>query len=224
MSLRQALIFVILAVVGFGAVAQIRALEGERSYTTLRQQDLIALIVGTGAARERLESDLARATDENAERRRELDEREHETVLRLRRAERLGVPAGTREVSGPGLRVEISSEAAPTAEVVHDIFNELRVAGATSIEVNDRVRVGALPAVETRGAALVVGGARLSAPYVVEAVGDPASLRGALTFPGGPGDALEEAGGELILVEGRVVITSTIDPTLSVATPEQVGR
>lgn len=224
MLLRRALIFLILGVVGFAAVAQIRALEGERAYTTLRQQDLIALILGTEAGRERLASDLARATEENAELSRELEEREHRTVVRLRRAEGLGVPAGTREVRGPGLRVQISIESTPTPEVVHDIFNELRVAGAASLEVNDSVRVGALPAVETRDGVLFVDGERLAAPYVIEAVGDPASLRGALTFPGGPADALEETGGELALREDQVVITSTLDPRLSVATPERSGR
>lgn len=224
MLLRQGLLFLILGVVGFAAVAQIQTQEDDESHTALREQELIALILGTEAGRGRLAADLARTTAENADLRRQLEEREQQTVLRFRRAERLAVPAGTREIRGPGLRVEIPTSVAPLAEVVHDIFNELRVAGATSLEVNDSVRVGSLPAVETRHGVLFVDGARLSPPYVIEAVGDPASLRGALTFPGGPADVLHDAGVELALVERQVVISSTVTPSLSAATPERSGR
>jgi uncharacterized protein YlxW (UPF0749 family) len=73
-----------------------------------------------------------------------------------------------------------------------DGIEELRDAGAEAMEINDAVRVVAQTSFEAADDGRInVDGALLSAPFVIDAIGDPDSLATALRFPGGFADALK---------------------------------
>lgn len=109
----------------------------------------------------------------------------------------LGVTAGTVAVSGPGMVITLDNarHAIPGAGgVILDsdlqaLVNGLWVAGAEAIAI-DGHRLTALTSIRLAGRAITVDYRSLTPPYVVEAIGDPATL---------PSRLLETQGGQLWL-------------------------
>lgn len=89
---------------------------------------------------------------------------------------------GRVELLGSGVEVEIAAAVAP--EDLHDLFNDLRAAGAEALALNEH-RVLAAGAVAGEPDALRFNGALLTRPYNVRAIGPVAALERALTRPGG---------------------------------------
>ena len=63
-----------------------------------------------------------------------------------------------------------------------NILNELKNAGAEAISVNDQ-RIVSTSAVICIGNVVSINGERVGAPYIINAIGNPESLYGALTRP-----------------------------------------
>ena len=194
----QAVAGVLLAVLGFAAVVQVRANGRDDNYVGARQSDLIALINTLSVATDRAQADIAdlqrtrNSLQDNAAAR--------ATALGLarRQADTLGILAGTLPAEGPGIRVTITS---PTGSIGTDqLLNgieELRSAGAEAIEINGKVRVVAGTGIaDGQGNGLLVDGVALQPPYVVDAIGDPDTLATAMAFSGGLVDEVEQVGGK----------------------------
>jgi uncharacterized protein YlxW (UPF0749 family) len=64
------------------------------------------------------------------------------------------------------------------------LVNELWVAGAEAVAVNGE-RVVAQTGFTCAGSMILAGTKKLAPPYVIHAIGNPATLRAALTMPGG---------------------------------------
>lgn len=201
---------VLLAVFGFGLVTQVNATaEGDR-YAGFREQDLVDVLTGlTGTAEradteiDRLESAREELRDDNRGRSTALDEARS-------RAESLAVLAGTVPVTGPGIRITVTEvDGSITVGSLLDTIQELRTSLAEAVEINDTVRLVASSAVGDAEGGLEVDGERLTSPFVIEAIGEPATLEGGLTFTGGPVDTLEDEGAtvEVELLD-RVDVTS----------------
>lgn len=93
----------------------------------------------------------------------------------------LGVLTGSLAVAGPGVRVSVNDAASGAVEgSVLDtdlqlLANGLWQAGAEAIAVNGQ-RLTTLTAIRTAGQAITVNFRSVSPPYVMSAVGDPATL------------------------------------------------
>lgn len=124
---------------------------------------------------------------------------------------------GTVPVSGPGVIVQVddAQDLSRTEGVVFDsdlsrLVNGLREAGAEAIAINGR-RVTALTPIRTAGSAITVDYVSLSPPYLIEAIGNPATMPGRFARTGaaawwqyisdnfGIGFSLREAEGDLTL-------------------------
>ncbi len=101
---------------------------------------------------------------------------------------RLVVVSGSLPVGGPGVRVEVSAPINPLD--MQDLINELRNAGAEAIDLNGR-RIVVRSVVAREGVDLALDGVRLSAPYTLQAIGDPETLHKALLRHGGLVSLLE---------------------------------
>ena len=220
----QALVGVLLLCLGFAAVTQVRVTEQDDEFAGLRQADLIRAFEGLAASTERAENEIARLEeikddldDSTRGRRTALEEaREQEAVLRIL--------AGTVPATGPGIRIRIDDEAgAVSAAIVLDLIQELRSSGAEAMEVNDRVRVIAQTAVEETADGIAVGGELVQPPYVIDVIGEQATLEGALPFPGGPIERVEEAGATLDAERRDEILIEAVveDSAPDVATPRQ---
>ncbi len=206
----QLIVAALLAMLGFAAAVQIRFTNTDADFSGQRRQDLVALLDSLSSASDRAESRI----DELEQTRTELltaSERRRAAIEEARsRLEVLSVLTGTVAVTGPGITVSVSDPAGSvTAASLLNGVEELRDAGAESIEINDRARVVAATWFTEVGGRIVVDGVTLRAPYVIDAIGSPHTLSEAMIFPGGFADEVKELGGTASIDEADVVrITS----------------
>jgi uncharacterized protein YlxW (UPF0749 family) len=201
-SRRQAVVAVLLAVLGFAFVVQVRDTKANDTYAGLRESELIEVLDGlTGTAErarrevDRLESRRDELRDENQARAAALDEAEQ-------RVRTLNIIAGLVPVTGPGLRVTITESTGRVAVgSLLDTVQELRTAGAEAMEFNDSVRLGADSSFENAVGGIELDDQLLEPPYVLDVIGDPHILRTALSFSTGPIETLEGLDGATVTVE-----------------------
>ncbi len=194
-SRRQVVVALVLALVGYGVVVQVRSADIDTGYDSLRQQDLIDVLNGLAGTSQRAQGEITRLTrtrDElqnaNSARRAALEQARTEV-------DTLSVLAGTVPVTGPGIRITVTEETGTVRlSSMLDLVQELRVVGAEAIQVNGEVRVVAQTAVEDVDGGLLVGGTLVESPYVIDVIGDQGVLAGAIEFALGPRAQLEDDG------------------------------
>ena len=214
---------VLLAVLGFAAVVQVRSTQEEGPLALARQGDLVQILDELSNRNDRLRNEVTSL--EQA--RRDLTSGSGATEAALaearRRAQLLGVLAGTAPARGPGLRVTITDPAEQvTAEVMLDALEELRAAGAEAIQLEGSV-VGGRAATQVRVAVstsltdgeqggIVVDGTLLSPPYRFVVVGDPATIESALGIPGGVIDNIATRAGRAAVQRDDDVLVGALRP------------
>lgn len=223
-SRSQAVVGVLLAVVGFAGITQVRSTAEDDQYAGYREQDLIDLLSGIAGTTQRAEAEIERLEQARDDLRSTTTARSTALEEARREAQTLEVLAGTVPVAGQGIRVTIEEdEGSIDAADLVDMVQELRAASAEAIEINDTVRLTASTWIEDDGTAgIVVDGVELSAPYVVEVIGQPLTLAGAMSFAEGPTATLERDDAATVEVEEveRLEITAVRDaPPPSYAQP-----
>lgn len=197
---RQIIVGLLLALVGFAGVTQVRATEVDDDYASLRQQDLIDVLDGFAGARQRAEAE--------AERLREIRDglssttnRTQTTIeQRTEEVETLNILAGLVPVTGSGIRITIEEVSGQVKlSSLLDVVQELRTVGAEAIQINGEVRVVAQTAFEDATGGFLVDGELVSPPYVIDVIGEPNVLKQSMTFLGGPESQVEDEGGTLVV-------------------------
>jgi len=113
--------------------------------------------------------------------------------------EKMAIVAGTARVRGPGVVVNLKGKDGAQELGVLTVVNELWAAGAEGIAVNG-YRIGMNTGIDWAGrdGGVIIGNSRpQSPPYVVTAIGDPATLESALMMTGGITDQLLVFGMEM---------------------------
>jgi uncharacterized protein YlxW (UPF0749 family) len=208
----QTVVSVLLAVLGFAAVVQVRANDRDQNFVGARQSDLIALINTLALATDRAESEITELEGTRASLRDDAESTQTALAVARERLETLGILAGTVPAVGPGIRVQVQSRTGTlgTDQLLNGL-EELRNAGAEAIELNDTVRVVAQTGlVDSPTEGLLVDGTPVQSPYVLEVIGDPYTLATALDFDGGFIEEVESVDGTVIVEElDTVEIAST---------------
>jgi uncharacterized protein YlxW (UPF0749 family) len=128
----------------------------------------------------------------------------------------LSILVGTVAATGPGVTLTIADTVGGVSpETMIDVINELRAAGAETIEIRGgpAVRVGVDTWVEGSPGALSVDGQTLGPPYSVLAIGDPPTMAAAVNIPGGAVDSVERVGARIAVSQSdRVDITALRQP------------
>lgn len=210
-SRRQLVVAVLLAVLGFAFVVQVRDTKANDTYAGVRESDLIQVLNGlTGTAErarrevDRLQTRRDALRDQNGARSAALDEAEQ-------RVRTLNIIAGLVPVTGPGLRVTITeSTSRVSVGSLLDTVQELRTAGAEAMDFNDEIRLGADSSFQDAVGGIELDDQLLEPPYVLDVIGDPHILRTALTFSSGPVETLQSLDGATVTIEDleSVEITS----------------
>jgi len=208
-SRKQVVVAILLGLVGFAAVTQLRTAGTDEAYAGLRQEELINVLDGLNGARQRTEAEITRLDDVATDLRDDTTKRETALKQAQEQVEALNILAGLVPVTGPGVRITIRED---TGRVrlgsLLDTIQQLRTVKAEAIAINGAVRVVAQTAfVETDGGFLV-DGVRIEAPYVIDVIGDPGVLTGAINFGLGPRKQIEDDGGA---VQVREVDTLDIE-------------
>ena len=193
---------VLLAVLGFAFVVQVRDTAANDTYAGLRESELIQVLDGlTGTAErarrevDRLEARRERAPRRGTSRAAALEEAEQ-------RVRTLNIVAGLVPVTGQGLRITITeSTSRVSVGSLLDTVQELRTAGAEAMEFNDSIRLGADSHFEDAVGGIELDGRLLEPPYVLDVIGDPHLLATALAFSSGPIETLQTEDGATVDVE-----------------------
>jgi uncharacterized protein YlxW (UPF0749 family) len=213
----QLLIGLILGVLGFALVVQLRTAQQTSRFSSARPEDLVRILDDLTARGERLRAEIT-----ELERTRDsLTGGAGQGAAALeesrRRQDVLRILAGTVAATGPGVEVTITDpERAVTSDVLLDTMQELRDAGAEAIQVNG-VRLTAASWFTDSGAQVIADGTPLRAPYVFTAVGDPHTLADAMAIPGGVVDSVAGRSGAKAAVAQRDTVV--VDALRSLSAP-----
>ncbi len=183
------------ALVGFGFVTQVRSTSRDAGLGTARQEDLVRILDDLTGQTDRLRQEVA-ALEQTRD---QLESGQGGSAAALaearRRAQTLGILAGTVPATGPGIRLTVTDpERSVQADVLLDTLQELRDAGAEAIQIGPVRAVTSTHLVDS-GPGIEVDGQLLEPPYRFTAIGDPATLTSALGIPGGIVDTVAELPG-----------------------------
>ncbi|MFS3129160.1 DUF881 domain-containing protein [Nocardioides sp. Bht2] len=207
------IIGLVLAGVGFAAMVQVQSNERDDQYAGLRQGDLVRVFDGLSSSTQRAEREIERLRSTRDDL--QSDTRQRQAALEQAQQDRkvYGILAGVLGAQGPGVRITISDDAGEVrASLLLDTIQELRAAGAEAIEFNDEIRFVAQSSVGETAQGITIDGALIEAPYVIDVIGDPATLADALVFPDGPAERVERVGGELDYVKSDTVVVESVVP------------
>lgn len=197
-SRRQIVAGLLLAVLGFAAVTQVRVAGTDETYSGLREQELIDLLNAFSGTRQRTEAEIERLEEVAAGLRDERTQRQTALEQAQTEVDTLNILAGLVPVTGPGVRITITEEEGRIRlGSLLDTIQELRTVGAEAIAVNGTVRVIAQTSFEETDGGFTIDGERVEAPYVIDAIGEPGALRGAISFALGPRKQVEDDGGAI---------------------------
>ena len=198
------LVALLLGLLGFALVVQVRSTQKEGVLANARQGDLVQILDELSNRSDRLRQEVTTLTETKQRLTAGTGTTEAALAEARRRTQQLGILAGTVPATGPGVQVRITDPREQvSASVLLDVLEELRNAGAEAIEfegTGDSSRVVAVRIVaqsslvdDTTG--VTVDGRHLRAPFRFTAVGDPGTLAGAMAIPGGVEDAVQQQGG-----------------------------
>ena len=206
----QAVVAVLLALVGFAGVTQVRTNQGDDTYAGLREQDLIDVLNGLAGTTQRAEGEIQRLEATRDDLQSNTNARRAALDQARQQAQVLSILAGTVPVRGPGVTITIK-EVSGHVRIgpFIDMVQALRTAGAEAMQINHQTRVIAQTSFENGTGGLVVDGRLLEPPYTIDVIGPPDALVAALRFPDGPQDQFEEDGAQLTFKEQSSVDVET---------------
>jgi uncharacterized protein YlxW (UPF0749 family) len=211
LSSAGALIWFLLALLGFTLVVQLRSSGGDEGLSTMRQEDLVSILSDLELRDSRLQSEInaletsqRQLTSGVAGRQAALDEAE-------KRGDELGLLAGTLPGRGPGLAIRLDKV---RGSAVLNAVQELRGAGGEVMQIagssGGAVRIVASSYfVDAEGGGIVVDGTRLTGPFLLLVIGAPQTMQTALQIPGGVVASVNSAGGSVTMEQrGTVEVTA----------------
>lgn len=211
---------ILLLLAGFLFVLQVRGNQALRTASALpsrRLEDLSVLLRRQQEADRTLRDELAGLRKKLSDYR--TAEAGGETIADQMRREvnDLWMVLGRRPVQGPGLVVTLAAPSrrvvTPQAQDVAAVVNELWAAGAEAVAVND-VRVLAIEGFAADPAGVLVRDHVVRDPFRIVAIGDPATLEGALLVRGGIVDGLEGVGLNVTVARSTHLRTPASDAPL----------
>jgi uncharacterized protein YlxW (UPF0749 family) len=211
-SWSQVIVAVLIGSLAFAITLQVRQSK-TNDYSGVRGDELVELLKSLDSANTRIgtqiddltvtRNELLSSTKRSAEAEKQAKDR----------SEQLGILAGTTGATGPGVTLTITDpNNSIDAPALLDAVQELRDAGAEAIAINGVARVVAQTYFLDGDNAIRVGGRDLKAPFVIEAIGDPHTMVGAVRFRGGLIDRMTNRGATATVIgHKKITITALAD-------------
>ncbi|BDE14166.1 MULTISPECIES: DUF881 domain-containing protein [Mycobacterium] len=219
---RSRLVFGTLAVLlclvlGVAIVTQVRQNESGDSLETARPADLLVLLDSLRQREATLSTEVADL--QNTLNALQASGNNDQAAIENAQARlaALSILVGAVGATGPGVVVKIEDPGPGVApEVMLDVINELRAAGAEAIQINDAhesIRVGVDTWVVGAAGSLTIDSKAFAPPYSLLAIGDPPTLAAAMNIPGGAEDSVKRVGGRMSVQQAdRVEVTTLRQP------------
>ena len=201
----QVVVGVLLALVGFAAVTQVRSNQVDDTYAGLRQQDLIDILNGLAGTTQRSEDEIERLEATRDDLQSDTSARQAALEQARQQAQVLSILAGTVPVRGAGVTITIEDDAGPVrGRPVHRHGAGAADRGRRG-DADQRRGAGGRPDL-LRGRHRRGDGRRPAAGGAVHRRRDRPARRlvAALQFPDGPQDQFaEDDGAELTFEDAR---------------------
>ncbi|GGM22768.1 membrane protein [Micromonospora sonchi] len=210
------MIGVLLVLLGFTLAVQLKTTSTDPSMATARQEDLVRILYDLDAREMRLRQDIAALEESQRQLRSGEQGRQAALEEATRRADELGILAGTLPARGSGLAVRFEAGSKSISAVrVLDAVQELRGAGAEAMQISggDRASVRIVAStyfLDGPGGSLIVDGRPLTGPFTITVIGDAATMRTALNIPGGVVAEVARDGGNVIVEDREVAEVSAL--------------
>jgi uncharacterized protein YlxW (UPF0749 family) len=210
--LAATLIAVLTLLLGFAFAVQVRTTDEGQQLAGAREEDLVRILDDLTGREDRLRQQIAEQRSA-LEQLGSTDSQSAAALAEARdRAEDLGILNGTLPAQGPGLEMTIRDPAGRvTAAILLDAIQELRGAGAETMQVDD-VRVGVSSAVTGSPGDLEVDGRPVEAPYVFRVIGSPEDMATAMNIPNGVVDKVRLRDGTVDLAPSDRVVVDALRP------------
>lgn len=210
-----ALIWVLLALFGFTFVVQLRSNDTDQGLAATRQEDLVRILSDLEARDTRLNSEIATLAESRQRLTSGVQGRQAALEEAERRANELGLLAGTLPARGPGIVVRMSQGEQPLkASAVLNAVQELRGSGGEVMQLaggdGSVVRLVASSAFVDRDGGVAVDGVRLTGPFTLTVIGAPQTMEGALNIPGGVVASVRNVGGTVIPEQRKTVEVTAV--------------
>ena len=213
-----AFIAVLVGLLGFALIAQVQSNSSSTTLNNDRPEDLVRILSDLDARKDRLNTEISNLQDTQRQLESGAEGRAAAIADSARRADELGILAGSLAAQGPGLAIHLAdgTEKIGAADVL-DIVEELRGAGAEAMQIagtnGTTVRIVASTFFVDSDAGVVVDGHPLPGPLTLTAIGDPQTMQTALSIPGGALDTTKSHGGNVQLDSPGTVQVTAIHPT-----------
>jgi uncharacterized protein YlxW (UPF0749 family) len=215
-SSASALIGVLLALFGFTLVVQLRSNDTDQGLATARQEDLVRILSDLEARDTRLSGEISALEQSQRQLTSGVAGRQAALAEADKRADELGLLAGTLPGRGPGLKIVVDPKSGQVkASAVLNAVQELRGAGGEVMELvgadGTAVRIVASTYfVDAGGGGIVADGAKLTGPYTLWVIGQPQTMQTALQIPGGVVASVESAGGSVTMEQSSLVEVAAV--------------
>lgn len=209
----QLVVALLVGVLGFAIAVQVSRGEETTAYSSMRGVELVELLKSVDSANDRLSNEVDELTQVRDSLRNSRDRSSRAQKAEQERADRLAVLAGSVGAEGPGIRLTIADrDGAVDATSLLEVVEDLRAAGAEAIVINGTARVVAQTYFLDEGRAVRVGGRQISAPYLIEAIGDPTQLDQSISADGSTLDRLNSRGAKgAVARDKKITITALAD-------------
>ncbi|HET9128463.1 MAG TPA: DUF881 domain-containing protein [Propionibacteriaceae bacterium] len=214
-TLSQLIVAVVVCVVTATAIVSARQRQADTNYQSLRRQDLVALLDSLTSQSNRLDSEISSLSATRTKLENGATAQKAAEDANRSRLDSLQVLAGEVPAQGPGITVTIlDPQQRLTPQLLVDAIQELRDAGAEVMQVDQKVRVVASTWFDADGSTLIADGVRLDRPIVIDAIGDPSTLSGALKFRGGLESTVQSSqiGGTVLITQHDQLVIDAVRP------------
>jgi uncharacterized protein YlxW (UPF0749 family) len=204
------LIWVLLALLGFTLVVQLRSNDADEGLSAMRQEDLVRILSDLEAQDSRLLAEIQALEQSKQQLSSEVGGKEAAKAEAERRSQDLGLLAGTERGTGPGLEITLSDV---DASDVLNTVQELRGAGGEVMQLNGAnggaVRVVASSFfVDASGGGIIADGEQLTGPFRLLVIGPAGTMSTALQIPGGVVASAKSDGGS-VTMDSRSLVEVT---------------
>jgi uncharacterized protein YlxW (UPF0749 family) len=220
LSSAGALIWLLLALLGFTLAVQLRSNDQDAGLATARQEDLVGILSDLEARDQRLQQEINALEESQRQLTSGVAGRQAALAEAGKRADELGLLSGTLPARGPGLKISIDPKGQPIkASAILNAVQELRGAGGEVMEIigDNGVAVRIVASsyfVDGDGGQVIVDGKQLSGPYTLWVIGVPSTMQTALQIPGGVVASVSQAGGNVTMEQRTAVeVTAVRQPT-----------
>jgi uncharacterized protein YlxW (UPF0749 family) len=205
-----ALIWVLLALLGFTLVVQLRSNNDDQGLASARQEDLVSILSDLESRDSRLQGEITSLEQSQRQLTSGVSSRQAALAEAQKRSDELGLLAGTLPGKGPGLKIMIDKVKASS---ILNAVEELRGSGGEVMELagdnGATVRIVASSYfVDAQGGGILVDGVRLTGPWTLWVIGPPQTMQPALQIQGGVVASVQSGGGS-VTMEAQTLVQVT---------------